>query len=176
MRKSSFMDKHAYPDTFKLNDGDTLKGNRNGSEVMIPYTNEPNVKIGDVLFQSAGANEIEFKVMDCHFGEDQTMGIGTEHPHLLRMVVENQTSKPHQSSPASQTFNIGNLSGSNVQVGNNNTQNFINIIKELESKIDKLEATTQEKEEAKGLLWQLMDNKLVNTVVGTLASNALKSE
>lgn len=176
MRKSRIMDKHAYPDTFKLNNGDILKGSRKGNKVMIPYTDEPNVKIGDALLQSAGANEIEFKVMDCQFGEDQTRKVGTEHPHLLQMDVENQTSKPHQSPPSSQTFNIGNLSGGNVQVGNGNTQSFTNLIKELEDNINNAEATLEEKEEAKNLLWKLMDNKLVNTVVGGLTSNYLKGE
>lgn len=175
MRRSSFMDKNTYPETFIIC-GETFNGRRESNVIMIPYTQEPKVKIGDVLNQISGTSEIEFQVMDFQFGENQSLKVGTQHPHKLKLIVKNITADKFQPKQNSSSFSIGTLNGNNVQLGDGNTQNFINIIEQIKDKIDNSDATPEEKEEAKGLLWQLMDNKLVNTVVGTLASNALKSE
>ncbi|MBB1329493.1 hypothetical protein H5087_09050 [Pseudoalteromonas sp. SR43-7] len=165
----------AYQEKFLINEIEQ-NGQRKDNIIMIPYTDEPDIGIDDVIKQLSGQRKIEFKVLDCQFGKNQSLSIGTKHPHILKLQVEHINAEKNNTKQASTSFNITNLNGTNIQLGDGNTQNFINIIKELEDKIDKAQATPQEKEEAKGLLWQLMDNKLVNTVVGTLASNAIKSE
>ena len=58
-------DKLAYPDTITIADIE-YKAQRNMSkgQVLIPYTDKPDVGIGDVIVQKAGKREINLKVLD----------------------------------------------------------------------------------------------------------------
>ncbi|MGQ6013651.1 hypothetical protein ACUNG1_06505 [Serratia sp. IR-2025] len=115
-------DAMTYPETFKIA-GAEYKGLRNSAEkkVLIPYTEEPNISIGDKITQKLGKGEISLKVLDMSFLPGGTLNVGTNHPHMLTLKVENLTAneqKPKQSSQ--NTFNIGSVSGSQVQIGERN--------------------------------------------------------
>ncbi|ELI5417869.1 hypothetical protein RRJ93_004517, partial [Vibrio parahaemolyticus] len=63
------------------------------------------------------------------------------------------------------TFNIGSISGEQLQVGNNNTQSVtINVQKLVE------EVAKSNDPEAKSLLKQLLENSTVGSVIGAGAS------
>ncbi len=111
--------KLAYPDTFTIADIEH-KGKRDMSkgELRIPYTDEPNVSIGDVIYQKSGKQEISLKMIDLSFLEGGSLNVGTRHPNMLTLKVQNTTSQPHIQQSGSSIFNIASVSGSNVQVGN----------------------------------------------------------
>jgi predicted nuclease of predicted toxin-antitoxin system len=73
-------------------------------QVLVPYTDEPDVGIGDVIIQKSGKREIHIIVIDASFLEEGSLGAG-KHPHMLTLKVENTTSQPHVTS----TFNIGSI-------------------------------------------------------------------
>jgi len=71
-------DKMAYPDRVIL-DGTEYKARRDTSKskLDIPYTEEPDIGIGDVIVQIAGKREIHLKVIDVSFQEGGSLGVGT---------------------------------------------------------------------------------------------------
>lgn len=116
-------DKLAYPEMIYI-DGVEHKGKRNMSkgQLIIPYSNEPDVGIGDIIVQKSGKREINLKVIDASFLEGGTLKVGTKHPHMLTLKVENTTAQAHISSKQSSTINIGSVSGEQVQIGSHNSQ------------------------------------------------------
>ncbi|HAG8325034.1 TPA: hypothetical protein HGR64_25810, partial [Escherichia coli] len=58
----------AYPEKFTIA-GVEYKGKRNSAEkkVLIPYTEEPDINIGDEITQKLGKGEIILKVIDMSF-------------------------------------------------------------------------------------------------------------
>jgi hypothetical protein len=60
------------------------------------------------------------------------------------------------------------VSGSNVQIGNNNSQTVNMTIDKMVSAIDHSSASMDEKAEAKTLLQRIGENKLLATVLGTV--------
>ncbi|KZN13608.1 hypothetical protein [Marinomonas sp. TW1] len=159
-------DKLAYPEKFTIS-GVEYKGQRNLSQgkALVPYTDEPDVGIGDVITQKSGKREIHLKVVDVSFLEDGTLGVGTTHPHMLTMKVENITAQPHVTKHGDSTFNIGSISGENVQVGNSNTLTTNVTIQELAEKIAKSDDS-----EAKSKLKALLQNSTVGSLIGAGAS------
>ena len=77
-------DKLAYPETVII-DGVSYKAQRNTSKgkINIPYTEEPDEGIGDVIVQKSGKREIHLKVTDVQFLEGGTLGVGTSHSNML---------------------------------------------------------------------------------------------
>ncbi len=162
-------DKLAYPDTITIADIE-YKAQRNMSkgQVLIPYTDKPDVGIGDVIVQKAGKREINLKVLDVSFLEGGTLGVGTNHPNMLTLKVQNTTAQPHLPSQNKSTFNIGSVSGDNVQVGNNNTLSVHVSIQQLAEHIAK-----SGDEEAKSTLKALLENSTVAGLIGAGASSLL---
>lgn len=159
-------DAMAYPDSFLIG-GVEYKGQRDRSknEVLIPYTTSPSVGIGDRIQQKNGPNVIELQVLDADFMEDGSLGIGTNHPHMLTLSVRNLTASAHIPPSPATSIQIGSVSGHQVQVGNHNSQ----IVKiTLEEVIRQVAAT--EDHEAKGLLRKLLENNTVAAIVGAGAS------
>ncbi len=156
------IDKLAYPELVSI-DGTEYKGRRDmvKGKLLIPYTEAPDVGIGDVISQRAGTREILLKVLDVSFLEDGSLGVGTKHPHMLTLAVENTTAKPHLSSGSAQTFNIGSLSGSNVQVGNANTLSVQISLQEFVEQVAK-----SGDDEAKLKLKDILNSKAVAAVLG----------
>lgn len=153
-------DELAYPELITI-DGVEYKGSRDRNTVKIPYTDEPDIGIGDVITQKSGKRFIELKVLDASFLADGSLHVGTQHPHILTLQIENMTASEHKNKDISSIVNIGNISGHQVQVGNNNSQ-ITNInIRELVEKIAKSDDV-----EAKGFLIKLLENKTVASVIG----------
>lgn len=160
-------DAQAYPDVVFI-EGNEHKAHRDISKgrVLVPYSEIPDVGIGDVITQKSGKREIHLKVLDVQFLEGGTLNVGTNHPNMLTLCVENTASQQHKSSTANNTtFNIGSISGEQLQVGNNNSQSVtINVQKLVE------EVAKSNDPEAKGLLKKLLENSTVGSVIGAGAS------
>ena len=163
------LDAMAYPEIITVA-GVEYKGARNTSngQVRIPYTDEPDVGIGDVIMQKSGSREIALKVLDVSFLTGRSLNVGTEHPHMLILEVENTTASAYKTASQSSTFNIGSISGEQVQVGNNNLQTVNVSIKQLSEEIAK-----SADPEAKSLLKKLLENSTVGSLIGAGASTLL---
>src|SRR5690625_919555 len=143
-------------------------GSRNlkNNKVMIPYSKELNVTIGDVFIQQQGANSIELKIIDISSGP--SLDVGTSHPKVLTLKVTNLSSAPHLSLDKTTNYNIGNLTAHNVQVGDENTLNA-NVT--LQDFVEKISKTNDE--EAKQTLRKLLSNRTIITLLGASASTLL---
>lgn len=162
-------EKLAYPDIVIIN-GLEFRGRRNISsgKLLIPYSELPDVGIGDIVIQKSGKREINLKVLDISFLEDASNNIGTRHPHLLTLNIENSTSLSHIDKPSSNTYNIGSISSNQVQVGNNNLQISNVTIQNLVESIAK-----SDDEEAKSILKKLLQNSTVASLIGAGAGALL---
>lgn len=83
-------DDMAYPDIFLIS-GEEFKGSRNTgkNQVDIPFTDEPQIELGDILIQKIGSRELSLKVVNLSISKNGTLNAGTTHPHLLTLSVEN---------------------------------------------------------------------------------------
>jgi len=162
-------DKSAYPEVITI-DGAEYKGQRNMSkgQLLIPYSDEPDVGIGDVIVQKSGKREIHLKVLDASFLEGGTLNVGTKLPHMLTLKVENTTAIPHVTKSARSTFNIGSITGDQVQVGNENTQVTNINIQQLVEHVAK-----SNDEEAKSTLKSLLKNSTGGSLIGAGAGALL---
>ncbi|MEW6660002.1 MAG: hypothetical protein AB1424_15195 [Thermodesulfobacteriota bacterium] len=162
-------DAMAYPNIIMIA-GVEYKAQRNMSEgqVLIPYTKEPDVGIGDVIIQISGSREIELKVLDVSFLEGGSLNVGTKHPHMLTLQVENITANAHKTHSGKSTFNIGSISSQQVQVGNHNYQTVNISVQQLVEEIAK-----SSDQEAKSLLRKLLENSTVGSLIGAGASALL---
>lgn len=162
-------DAMAYPEIIIIADmeykarRDMLKG-----QVAIPYTEEPNAGIGDVIIQKSGAREIELKVLDVSFLKGGSLKVGTKHPNLLILQIENITANAHKPHSGKSTFNIGSISSQQVQVGNHNYQT-INI--SVQNFVEEIAKSSDQ--EAKSLLRKLLENSTVGSLIGAGASALL---
>lgn len=163
-------DAMAYPEKFTIS-GKEYKGRRDSAQkrVFIPYTEEPDINIGDEITQKLGKGEIFLKVLDMSFLPDGTLNMGTIHPNLLTLQIENLTANEHKTKqPSQNTFNIGSVSGSQVQIGERNHL-IVNVtITELVEKISQSQDT-----QAKSILKDLLNNSTVASLVGAGASALL---
>ena len=93
------VNKMFYPDIVLIN-GIEHKAQRDISKgkVLIPYTEAPDIDIGDVISQKSGKREILLKVIDLQFLEGGTLKVGTKHPHMLTLNVENITSQAYTNN------------------------------------------------------------------------------
>ncbi|MEM5528070.1 hypothetical protein WN093_04495 [Gammaproteobacteria bacterium AS21] len=159
-------DELAYSEIIYI-EGQEYKAKRdmNKGTVSIPYTDEPDVGIGDVITQKSGKRKISLKVLDASFLKDGTLNIGTKHPNVVKLKVENTTTKAHKEPAQPSTINIGSVTGEQVQVGNNNTQTVNISVQQLVEEIAKTNDP-----EAKGLLKKLLENSTVGSLVGAGAS------
>lgn len=159
----------AYPEKIIIA-GSEFSGQRNMSKgtLLVPYTEEPNVGIGDIIIQKSGKHEIELKVVDAQFQAGGTLGVGTKHKNLLTLKVKNLTAQPHTTNTQSSTYNIGSINGEQVQVGNNNSQ-AVNI-----SVQNLVEAVAKSgDQEAKSTLSKLLENSTVASIIGAGAAALL---
>jgi len=159
----------AYPDTFIINDQE-FKGKRDmrRSEVRIPCTDEPSIKIGDTFSQKGSRSDIALKVIDLSFVEGGSLGVGTPHSDMLTLKVENITASQHTKTPPT-PIHVGSISAQQVQVGHGNMQTINITVKELAERV-----AASNDEEAKGLLRQLLENPIVASIIGAGAAALLK--
>jgi len=116
-------DKLAYPETITI-EGIEYKGKRNMSkgQVLIPYTDAPYVGIGDVIAQKTDKKDIHLKVTHASFIEGGSLGVGTDHPHMLTLKVANTTAQPPISKTQPSTTNVSSASGEQTQDSPNKPQ------------------------------------------------------
>jgi len=159
-------DELAYPEIIYI-EGQEYKARRDMGKATlhIPYTVEPDLGIGDVITQKSGKRKIHLKILDVSFLKGGTLSVGTKHPHIVNLTVENATAQSHKTEVKPNTINIGTISGEQVQVGNNNSQTVNISIKQL---ADKLAESSDH--EAKGLLKKLLENSTVGSLIGVGAS------
>jgi hypothetical protein len=155
--------KFFFPDSITIS-GHEYDCQRSKNQILVPYTDEPNVGIGDVVTEKSGSRNIEFKVLDTKFRKNGTLGIGI-HPHVVELTVENMTASAHKPSAQTNTINIGSIAGEQVQVGNNNSQT-VNI--SVQSLIDEIAKSGDSG--AKDLLKNLLENATVASILGAGAS------
>lgn len=162
-------DDMAYPDIFLISENE-FKGSRNTKEnqIDIPFTDEPQIELGDVLTQKIGSRELKFKVVDLSISNNGTLNIGTTHPHLLTLSVENLSSESYTTVKSMNTFHIGSVNGEQIQIGESNHM-LVNIsITELVEKV-----AQSGDPQAKSVLKQLLENSTVASIVGAGASALL---
>jgi len=154
----------AYPEVIII-DNIEYKGNRDikTNTIKIPYTEEPDVGKDDIIKIKVGKREHQYKVSDCKFMKNATLQIGTNHPHILTLNVEDDFNKKETSD--SPTFNINSITAGQIQVGNNNTLSVNITLKEF---VDKVSNTDDE--EAKTLLKKVFENPTIAGVIGAGAS------
>lgn len=162
-------DEMSYGDTFEIN-GVLYKGSRDHqkNEVAIPYTDAPDVRLGDMIVHQAGANRIELKVLDVDFQLGGSLEIGTHHPHILTLSVENLSTAAHRTQLAPPAINIGSVTAHQVQVGSHNSQ----IVSISLAEVVKQVAATNDPQ-AKGLLRQFLENSTVASLVGAGATGLI---
>lgn len=163
------IDELAYPDTLLIK-GEMYKAKRdiNKSSLLVPYTEAPDIAIGEIVTQVIGRTEVNLKVMDLSFIPNGSLNIGTPHPNLMTAKVENMTSDLHRKPESSSTYNIGSFTAQQVQLGNNNnlhvTITLENLVKEIAKSNDA---------EAKSFAKKLLENSTVASIIGAGASALL---
>ncbi len=105
-------DKSTYPEIIVI-DGIEYRGKRNMSkgQVLIPYTDAPNVGVGDVIVNKTGKKDAYLKVTSASFIEDGSFGVGTDHPHLLGLKVVNTSGQPQASKKPATAAEVGPAPG-----------------------------------------------------------------
>lgn len=160
-----------YPDTIFIKEQKHQAWrNMNKGVVFVPYTSAPDIGIGDNIMQKLGQREIFLQVIDLVFEKNITHKIGTEHPNLVVLKVENMTSKEYKAPKQSSTINIGSVTGEQIQVGNKNSQ-VVNI--SIQQLVEELAKSSDP--EAKNLLKKLLENSTVGSLVGAGASALIET-
>jgi GNAT superfamily N-acetyltransferase len=116
-------DKLTYPEIITINGVEhNGKMNMAKGQVLIPYTNAPEIGIGDIIAQKTDKRDIHLKVTDASFTKDGSFGVGTDHPHMLTLKVSNTTAQPPISKKQSSTVNGSSIPDKPNQVGPKKSQ------------------------------------------------------
>ncbi|MFK8402412.1 hypothetical protein M2D07_028155 [Pseudomonas sp. BGr12] len=134
--------------------------------IYIPFTQTIDVKIGDIVEVKSGESRIQLRVLDLCTYDSQY--ISTDHANILELHVDNLTATKYLPPGATQMINIGNLTGQQVQVGNNNSQ-VVNITLEQLTR----EIAKSDDAEAKGVLRKMLENPTVSSVIGAGVSGLI---
>ena len=103
----------------------------------------------------------------------KTLGLGFDDIALTQQGQEQALSTKKQQGGFG--MNIGHVTiNGPTQIGDGNTQNFANYLSTIENMIDNSQASEAEKQKAKGLLQQITENPLLNTIIGGLLSGIIK--
>lgn len=161
--------KLVYQDTIIIN-GMEYKGSRNikTGEINIPYTEELDIGINDIIKVILGKRENQYKVIDCKFIKKGTLNIGTKHPNLLTLIVKD-ISENNDIAP-SFIYNIASINGEQIQIGNNNIQNIDMTSKEI---IDK-NLNIDDKKDKSSLIKEISNNSTVASIIGAGVSALFK--
>lgn len=161
--------KLVYQDTIIIN-GIEYKGSRNikTGEINIPYTEELDIGINDIIKVILGKRENQYKVIDCKFIKKGTLNIGTKHPNLLTLIVKD-ISENNDIAP-SFIYNIASINGEQIQIGNNNIQNIDMTSKEI---IDK-NLNIDDKKDKSSLIKEISNNSTVASIIGAGVSALFK--
>ena len=109
------IDKLTYPEIISIN-GIEYSGKRNMSkgQILIPYTDAPNVGVGDLVVKKTDKRDVYFKVTGTSFIEDGSFGVGTDHPHLLALKVVNTSAQPQASKKPTSTTEVSAAPGEQI--------------------------------------------------------------
>lgn len=94
----------------------------------------------------------------------------TEEGQSRALSVKHGKNRSYELARSSYTIGAIHVAGS-AQVGDGNTQNIYNVFQEVIDKIDRAEATPEEKAEAKSLLTKFLEHPLTSSVVGGVAGS-----
>lgn len=94
----------------------------------------------------------------------------TEEGQSRALSVKHGKNRSYELARSSYTIGAIHVAGS-AQVGDGNTQNIYNVFQEVIDKIDRAEATQEEKAEAKSLLAKFLEHPLTYSVVGGVAGS-----
>lgn len=151
-------DSQTFGDTYIIA-GQEFKGTaQNGGKISIPYTVLPTVEVGETIHKKAGNGKVGWVVQDMTCYENGTMNIGTQHNHLLILTVESEIARNRMSS---HTYNINNLAGHNVQLGQENNIVMNITVEDLVRKV-----AESSDEESKSKLSSFLESSAAKEILG----------
>ena len=86
------------------------------------------------------------------------------------MSIKHGKNRSYELARSSYTIGAIHVAGS-AQVGDGNTQNIYNVFQEVIDKIDRADATPEEKAQAKSLLAKFLEHPLTASVVGGVSGS-----
>lgn len=104
---------------------------------------------------------------------------GNEHDYSIIYLTEkglaraNCVEKEKDFKPMANYVINGNINAGNLQIGNNNNQNIENAISKILGEIDKLDASEEQKKEAKGLLQKFVEHPIISGIISGVTLKAL---
>ncbi|CAI8968140.1 RIP homotypic interaction motif-containing protein [Pseudomonas marginalis] len=119
-----------------------------------------DVDVGDHLERTLPNGKIELHyITECNYSQ----GLVSIGPHWSLKLRKG----PEKESPPSKhtTINISNSTG--IQVGDHNTQHIQEGIADLLKKIEESGASSEEVEQAKGRIAQMLEHPLVSSIIGS---------
>jgi hypothetical protein len=132
--------------------------------IIVVWDAQADIEEGDaVLRKLPNGREERSEVTEVTFYDT-----GHMQPHY--QLKFNKGALKEMAKP-SNTFNIH---GGQVQIGDHNTQNIVNALRELQERIDSTDGAPEQKQEAKGILNTLLTHPLVITVLGAAVKEVLK--
>jgi hypothetical protein len=148
----------AYQDKVMFRSGELrcMRGKQGGT-LLVPYTDEPDVEIGDSVTLITGNKRLVLAVTDLLLQKGGTLGVGTKHPNLLTLHFQNAA----QPAMTATTIHIGSVTGQQVQVGDGNSMAVTMHVHELVEKVAK-----SGDPEARNRLVAFLENKTVATIIG----------
>ncbi len=108
---------------------------------------------------------------DCYYVTEVTcypQKIGSFPPHYQVKFTKTPISPIEKNIQ-----NINFHGSSNVQIGDHNTQNIINVFNDLIQKIEASSASEEEKTKVKSLLGEFLKHPLVTSIVGAAVSSGI---
>ena len=149
---------------------------RNGESINFPYFNfddRENEIILTLGFDYKYFCSLLNRCMTRKLIAKKTLGLGFNYIALTQQGQEQALSTKKQQGGFG--MNIGHVTiNGPTQIGDGNTQNFANYLSTIENMIDNSQASEAEKQKAKGLLQQITENPLLNTIIGGLLSGIIK--
>ena len=95
----------------------------------------------------------------------QAFPLAGKQPHL------SSSSQPKTTAPVF----INNSPGANVNLGSGNIHQQVTWVKHFNQKIEKANASVEEKQKAKSILEKISENKLLNTILGAAVGELTKA-
>lgn len=127
--------------------------------------------VGDTVERTVPPNRTEvYKILDIHY-EAETHDVFA--PFTLEVQRQGAPIKPSKGS-VQNNFHISGDSP-NIQVGDHNVQNVLSVMQSLVTEIERSNATSEQKAEAKSRLNAFLSHPVVTTVMGSAASGWVTS-
>lgn len=139
------------------------------SDSITIWDDDVDVDEGDaILRELPNGKQERFTVTKVHFSK--TIARGAIPSHYQLKVRKGEAPTPPMTG---HTFNIGHAQG--FQIGDHNTQAFVNAFEVLLKQIETSNGSPEQKAEAKGRIRALLEHPLVSAVIGGAARAILSS-